>query len=460
MNKQIADKMAAELVGETVGGWCIQKYINHGKSAVVFLAERSGQMAALKIFDPEIVERYGRDAQLVRINRERTLVGKSHPNLVAIYDGGEDGDFLFVAMEYFPGDNLADCLSEIPPNEVRSLVSQIASAAKFLEDSSFAHRDIKPANIGISPDRRFAKLLDFGVIRPLDLSNVTDGGDQHHFVGTLQYSPPEFLFREEQQSLEGWRAITFYQIGAVLHDLLMRKPLFSDFTDPYTRLVRAVEREVPRVDFAEADSDLRLLAQNCLAKAATQRLDTVRWEDFSQPKVADPMDAARRRIAQHRAVSTQTVKGSSAPEDMLALQCFELRTAIHSAVVNTIKAEGLPRYSLLKILDPNPYLLRVLFEPSDKDGLTQYFSCYFQGAVIDPGANLRELKLWGCVSPTREFVPAEPDPKAPQFTIRGALIEQDIRAHVQQRLLLTYAEGLDSPIASEPVSWLKVGTAI
>jgi serine/threonine protein kinase len=123
MNKQIADKMAVELEGKTVGGWRIQQYINHGKSAVVFLAERSGQTAAVKIFDPEIVERYGRDAQLVRINRERTLIGKTHPNLVAILDGGEEGDLLFVAMEYFPGNNLAECLSEIPASEVRSLIS-------------------------------------------------------------------------------------------------------------------------------------------------------------------------------------------------------------------------------------------------------------------------------------------------------------------------------------------------
>jgi serine/threonine-protein kinase RIO1 len=87
MDKQRAAKMSAELLGKTVGGWLIQKYINHGKSAVVFLAQRSGQEAALKIFDPEIVERYGRDVQLKRINRELSLVGKSHPNLAAIYAG-------------------------------------------------------------------------------------------------------------------------------------------------------------------------------------------------------------------------------------------------------------------------------------------------------------------------------------------------------------------------------------
>jgi serine/threonine protein kinase len=309
-------------------------------------------------------------------------------------------------------------------------------------------------------DRRLAKLLDFGVIRPLDLTNVTDEGDRHYFIGTLQYSPPELLFREEQQSVEGWRAITFYQLGAVLHDLLMRKALFSDFTNPYARLVRAVEREVPHIDSAEADPHLRLLAQNCLAKIPSQRLDNVKWEDFSRPKLADPMDAARRKIAQHRAASAQLLEGSSAPEDLLGQQCFALRTSIHSSVVSTIKAEPLPRHTLQHIREPNPYLLRALFEPSAKDGLEQYFSCYFQGTVIDTEANLQELQFWACVGPARERIPAEPDPQAPHSTLRGALTEQDIRAHVQENLLLAYADGLDSPIAPEPVSWLKVGAVI
>ncbi len=460
MDKETAGSISAALLGNAVGGWRIAKYINHGKSAVVFLAERSGRESALKIFDPEIVKRYGRDAQMKRITRELSLVGKSHPNLVDIYDGGEDGDFLFVAMEYFPGRNLGEALLDIPISEVRSLISQIASAAKFLEGSSFAHRDIKPENIGLSPDMTRTKLLDLGVIRPLDLSNVTDEGEQRYFIGTLQYSPPELLFREEEQSIEGWRAITFYQLGGVLHDLLMRKPLFEDFKNPYARLVRAVEREIPRVDSPQADADLRLLAQNCLAKVPSQRLDTVKWDDFSRPTVADPLDAARRRIAQHRAASVPLQKPPISSADSLARQCFALRTSIHSSVVNAINTEGLPKYSLQVIREPNPYLLRALFEPSEKDGLEHYFSFYCQGTAIDPAAELRELRLWGCVSPAREIVPAEPDPKVEHFTVVGALIEQDIRAHVQHGLLLAYAQALDSTAGSSPVLWLKLGSTI
>ncbi len=141
---------------------------------------------------------------------------------------------------------------------------------------------------------------------------------------------------------EGWRAISFYQLGGILHDLLMRKPLFEKFRNPYARLVRAVEREVPRVDSSEGDADLRLLAQNCLAKVASQRLDTVKWEDFSQPKIADPMDAARRKIAQHRVAASQALQVPAAPEDLLGIQCFGLRTSIHSAVFTPLWPPDIP----------------------------------------------------------------------------------------------------------------------
>ena len=115
------------------------------------------------------------------------------------------------------------------------LIAQVASAAQFLEDNGLAHRDIKPENIGVSDDFSHATLLDLGVLRPVGLSNITDEGEQKAFVATLRYSPPELLYREEEDNVEGWRVITFYQLGAVLHDMIMRYPIFREYGDPYAR---------------------------------------------------------------------------------------------------------------------------------------------------------------------------------------------------------------------------------
>jgi serine/threonine protein kinase len=461
MDEYLARKMTEELKGQTIGGWLVKDYKGFGKSAVVFLASKGEQKAALKVFDPEVVDRYGRDSQRKRIERERSLIGKSHPNLIGVYDGGEDGHSLFVAMEYFAGTNMAQALLEIPPSEIRPLISQVASAARFLEDASFAHRDIKPENIGISPDLKSAKLLDFGVLRPFDLSNITDVGGQLLFVGTLQYSPPELLFREEEQSIEAWRAITFYQLGAVLHDLLMQKPLFSEFRDPYARLVRAVEREIPLVDNPKADPDLRLLAQNCLAKDPAKRLDTVKWEDFSKPKVSDPLELSRRRIAQHRVAATESADTPSAPqEDLLDAELFSLRTSINGAIVSITKTESFPRYTLQTMSDSHPYLLRVLFEQSERTGLRCYFAVYCQGTVVDPSAHIRELRTWACVASTPKAMPRKPPSDTPNRVLTGALIEQDIRVHIQEVLLQAYADALDTgKSGTSKIQWLEMERA-
>ncbi|MEJ1964717.1 MAG: hypothetical protein WDO56_25465 [Gammaproteobacteria bacterium] len=94
---------ASRTAWQTVGGWSITSYINHGKSAAVFVGQKGPQTAAIKTFDPEIVARYGKETQLKRVERERSLVGRTHPNLVQIFDGGEDSGYIFVAMEYFNG---------------------------------------------------------------------------------------------------------------------------------------------------------------------------------------------------------------------------------------------------------------------------------------------------------------------------------------------------------------------
>jgi hypothetical protein len=67
--------------------------------------------------------------------------------------------------------------------------------------------------VAISHDFEHCTLLDLGVIRPVGIAEITDER-QRHFIGTLRYSPPELLIREEQDTPEGWRAITFYQLGA------------------------------------------------------------------------------------------------------------------------------------------------------------------------------------------------------------------------------------------------------
>ena len=265
MDSTQAKILITSLLGTSIGGWLVEDELGYGKSAVVMRATSGERTGALKVFHPELIERYGEEKQIARISRETSLIGSKHPNLVEIYAGGKctETGHLFVVMELVPYPNLKSLIKHIPTTSIRSIIEQLASAAVFLEERGLVHRDIKPENIAVSEDYKSVKLLDLGVLRPFVDSNLTDI-DQRPFIGTLRYSSPEFLQRKEEHSLEGWRALTVYQIGAVLYDLLMKREIFSDFSSPYSVLVEAVLNEKP--DVYGEDADLVRLCRHCLTK--------------------------------------------------------------------------------------------------------------------------------------------------------------------------------------------------
>src|SRR4051812_10281623 len=101
MDRVRATRMTTDLLGRSVGGWHIREFLGFGKSALVLTATRRGVTGALKIFDPEIIERFGADVQRERLHRELVLRDKSHPNLIRILDGGvsRHRGYFYVVME-------------------------------------------------------------------------------------------------------------------------------------------------------------------------------------------------------------------------------------------------------------------------------------------------------------------------------------------------------------------------
>lgn len=311
MNTIRAKRIAKELNGKTVGGWTVLDYIDNGKAAVILRAVKGKEIVALKIFDRELIERFGKETQLIRVKREKELIGKSHPNLIEIKDGGEceNTGYIYVAMAYLPWKKLSQLTPDFPREYIATTIQQLADAAKYLEDNGLAHRDIKPDNIIISDDFSSAMLLDLGVLRPFGLSEITDDHEQKVFVGTLRYSPPELLYRKEEDSVEGWRAITFYQLGAVLHDMIMRRQLFHTVTDPYASLVDAVRDNTPEIAAEDVNNNLILLARSSLVKNPKERLSITNWEQFLKPiKESESIDSIKERIAKRTVIFMQQEK--------------------------------------------------------------------------------------------------------------------------------------------------------
>jgi len=123
----------------------------------------------------------------------------------------------------------------------------------FKNKEPIVHRDIKPENMMIT-EKVNKLLMDMGVIKIVGKPSMTDVNKQE-FLGTLKYAPPEFLERKEKDDVDGWRAVNIYQIGAVLHDLIMKKELFSG-AEPYTKLVIAIKYNIPSITSNEYHPDL------------------------------------------------------------------------------------------------------------------------------------------------------------------------------------------------------------
>lgn len=465
-------RLVLEWSGHILNGWTVGDYLNSGKSALVFRATKGGTNAVVKIFDPEIVERFGRADEEERIRRELTLVGSHHDNLVTIFDGGhsKDYDLYFVVMEYIDAPNLASVLKAIPPDRIRPLISQVAAAARFLEDRKIVHRDIKPDNICISRDFTRATLLDLGVIRPAsanDAKPLTDR-DESLFIGTLQYASPEFLLRVEEQTTEGYRSLTFYQLGAVLYDMLEKRRIFSESSSPFARLVQAILHDNPKIDPTGKPPDLVNLANNCLVKEPTLRLSIVAWDDFAPNLgVSDNTTMAKENIRKRRKralYESESINSVSGHEEMRRRK--QVSGEILSKIAEQVRAASdesdLPPRTVKEIPDDEgaESLLIACFKASPKFGLFVDFHLAFKLKLLDVNAQVVELQ---CAAAASTQSVGENDFRS-HFSVIFSGVYEDavVRTSLEAALFpaLEQAMDLNGPLATRAIPLSKATTSL
>ena len=212
---------ADNLVGRTVAGYTLAKYIGEGGTATVYRAEHPERgLAAVKILRPRLAS----DTVAVkRFLREAEYGSRvSHPNIVKTYDFGAADGLQYLALEWAQGEPLADFVArsgKLAPPLVATIVEQLGAALSVAHRAGIIHRDLKPANIMYDPATQTAKLLDFGIARDAELSpeeRLTRAG---FFVGTLQYVAPETLSGElvnEQADVYSLATITYYMLTQCL----------------------------------------------------------------------------------------------------------------------------------------------------------------------------------------------------------------------------------------------------
>ena len=174
------------------GRYEVQRELGRGAMGVVYLADDPviGREVAIKVLshagldDDEVSELQD------RFRREFQSAGTlSHPNIVTVYDVGQEDHQAFIAMEYVPGESLASLLEadkDLSDKEIADLAYQIASGLDFAHKGGVVHRDVKPANLLLTWDGR-TKIADFGVAKYMSATLTRTGT----ILGTPSYMSPE-----------------------------------------------------------------------------------------------------------------------------------------------------------------------------------------------------------------------------------------------------------------------------
>src|ERR671937_919907 len=271
-------------IGTELGGYRILGQLGRGGTSVVYRAEhvRLGRTAALKLLSPGLGEADFSD----RFLRESRLAASlDHPNIVPVYDAGEEDGLLYIAMACVEGTDLKTLINEegaLPLRRAVHILGQIASALDAAHARGLVHRDVKPANILVGPEDR-AYLSDFGAVKELASAGMTRTGA---FVGTIEYCAPEQI---EGGDVDARTDV--YALGCVLYEALTGEPPFHR---PSEVAVLNAHLHAPPPQLSKAAPDLPRALDPVIAKAlAKSPLDRY-------ATCGDLVEAAKAAAAEHR----------------------------------------------------------------------------------------------------------------------------------------------------------------
>lgn len=216
--------------GQVFAGYEIERPLGVGGMGAVYLARHPNlpKLVALKLLALVMTDD---DDVRARFLREADHVARlDHPNIVAVYDRGEQDGQLWIAMQYIDGSDAAAALRQgpLPPARAVRIITETAKALDFAHNADVLHRDVKPANILLAPptagEPERVLLADFGIAKALgDRAGLTATG---MFYGSLQYAAPEQL----DPSITLDARVDEYSLGCTLYHLLTGAPPYTGHT--------------------------------------------------------------------------------------------------------------------------------------------------------------------------------------------------------------------------------------
>ena len=301
--------------GFLVPGYRLEERIGHGGMAVVYRAhdERLGRTVALKVLAPALAADEGFRRRFIRESRAAASV--DDPHVIPVFEAGEAGPVLFIAMRYVGGGDVRSLvlrLGALPPVRVAGIVSPVASALDAAHAAGLVHRDVKPANMLLDarpgrPDHVY--LADFGLSKEaLGSAGLTGTGQ---FLGTADYAAPEQIDGRPVDGLADQ-----YALGCAAFEMLCGQPPFRRDLGMAALLAHLSEPPPPVSSYRpELPAELDAVFARVLAKAPEHRYDSCRqFADALRSALGiAPYDAVQRDDADTRAAHPYTQVASLPP---------------------------------------------------------------------------------------------------------------------------------------------------
>jgi len=274
-----------------VGQYEILEEVDRGGTGIVYRARQEGlnRIVAVK----SIRSADASESERARFRGEAESAAKlQHPNIIQIYDVGEQDGCGFLSMEYIEGGSLEKRLEResLSIREAAQLIATLAEAIHFAHERGIVHRDLKPGNILLADN--VPKIGDFGLAKRM----IAGSGVQTQtgaVLGTPCYMSPE---QAEGKTRDVGPATDVFALGAILYELLVGRPPFLDDTPLKTMdLIRNREPERPSAIVSKLPRDLETICLKCLSKKPAHRYTSAQElaDDLNRFLDHEPIHARR-----------------------------------------------------------------------------------------------------------------------------------------------------------------------